>query len=61
MEIPVQVNGKLRGVISVPVDIPEEALRDAGMAHEKVKQFLDGKQVVKVIIVPGKLVNLLVK
>jgi leucyl-tRNA synthetase len=61
MEIPVQVNGKLRGVISVPVDIAEEALRDAAMAHEKVKQFLDGKQVVKVIIVPGKLVNLLVK
>jgi len=61
MEIPVQVNGKLRAVISVPVGINEEALRDTAMADEKVKHFLDGKQVFKVIIVPGKLVNLLVK
>jgi leucyl-tRNA synthetase len=61
MEIPVQVNGKLRAVISVPVGITEEALRDTAMADEKVKHFLDGKQVFKVIIVPGKLVNLLVK
>jgi leucyl-tRNA synthetase len=61
MEIPVQVNGKLRAVISVPVGVTEEALRDAAMADEKVKHFLDGKQVFKVIIVPGKLVNLLAK
>jgi leucyl-tRNA synthetase len=61
MEVPVQVNGKLRAVISVSVDIAEEALRDAALADEKVKHFLEGKQVFKVIIVPGKLVNLLVK
>jgi leucyl-tRNA synthetase len=61
MEIPVQVNGKLRGVIRVPVDIDQEALRDAAMAEEKVKSFTAGKQIVKVILVPGKLVNLLVK
>ncbi len=61
IEIPVQVNGKLRVVIRVPVDIEQEALRDAAIAHEKVKNFTDGKQVFKAIIVPGKLVNLLVK
>jgi leucyl-tRNA synthetase len=61
MEIPVQINGKLRAVISVPVDIAEETLRDTAMADEKVKHFLEGKQVFKVIIVPGKLVNLLAK
>ncbi len=61
MEIPVQVNGKLRAVIRVPVDIEQEALRDAAMNDEKVKAFIEGKQVIKVIIVPGKLVNLLVK
>jgi leucyl-tRNA synthetase len=61
MEIPVQISGKLRSVISVPVDIGEEALRDAAMADDKVKHFLEGKQVFKVIIVPGKLVNLLAK
>jgi leucyl-tRNA synthetase len=61
IEIPVQVSGKLRAVIRVPADIEEEALRDAAMGDEKVKTFLDGKQVIKVIIVPRKLVNLLVK
>jgi leucyl-tRNA synthetase len=61
IEIPVQVNGKLRAVIRVAVDITQEALRDASMADEKVKHFVEGKQVFKVIIVPGKLVNLLVK
>ena len=61
IEIPVQVNGKLRAVIRVAVDITQEALRDAAMADEKVKHFVEGKQVFKVIIVPGKLVNLLVK
>jgi leucyl-tRNA synthetase len=61
MEIPVQVNGKLRAVTRVAVDITQEALRDAAMADEKVKHFLEGKQVFKAIIVPGKLVNLLVK
>ncbi len=61
VEIPVQVNGKLRAVIRVPVDTEQEVLRDAAMADEKVQSFLDGKQVFKVIIVPRKLVNLLVK
>ena len=61
IEIPVQVNGRLRAVIRVAVDVTQEALRDAAMADEKVKHFLEGKQVFKVIIVPGKLVNLLVK
>jgi leucyl-tRNA synthetase len=61
IEIPVQVNGKLRAVIRVAVDITQEALRDAAMADEKVKPSVEGKQVFKVIIVPGKLVNLLVK
>jgi leucyl-tRNA synthetase len=61
IEVPVQIGGKLRSVIRVPVDITQEDLRDAAMADEKVKHFLDGRQVFKVIIVPGKLVNLLVK
>ncbi len=61
IEIPVQVNGKLRSVIRVPVEITQEALRDAAMADEKVQHFIADKQVFKVIIVPGKLVNLLVK
>ena len=45
----------------MPADITQEALRDAAMADEKVQHFVADKQVFKVIIVPGKLVNLLVK
>jgi leucyl-tRNA synthetase len=61
IEIPVQVGGKLRAVIRVPIGIEQEALRDAAVADPTVKRFTEGKQITKVIIVPGKLVNLLVK
>jgi leucyl-tRNA synthetase len=61
IEIPVQINGKLRSVIRVAADATEEQLRDVALADEKIKAALIGKQVVKVIIVPGKLVNLVVK
>jgi leucyl-tRNA synthetase len=61
IEIPVQVNGKLRVVIRVAADISQEALRGAAMADETINRFLEGREVAKVIIVPGRLVNLLVK
>jgi leucyl-tRNA synthetase len=61
LEIPVQVNGKLRAVISVPAGSDEEAIRAAVGADEKVKTFIAGKNVVKLIYVPGKLVNIVVK
>jgi leucyl-tRNA synthetase len=61
IEIPVQVGGKLRAVIRVPVGIEQPALRDAAMADPAVKRFTEGRQIIKVIIVPNKLVNLLVK
>jgi leucyl-tRNA synthetase len=61
MEVPVQVNGKLRAVVRVASDSTQESLRDAAMADETVRRFTEGKQVFKAIIVPGKLVNLLVK
>ena len=61
IEIPVQVNGKLRAVIRIPAGISEEALRDAALADPAVQRFTEGKQILKAIIVPGKLVNLLVK
>jgi leucyl-tRNA synthetase len=61
IEIPVQVNGKLRSRISVPADSSEEFVRNAAFADEKVKAAMAGKEVVKVIVVPGKLVNIVVK
>jgi leucyl-tRNA synthetase len=61
IEIPVQVNGKLRSRISVPAESSEEFVRNAAFADEKVKAATAGKEVQKVIVVPGKLVNIVVK
>lgn len=61
IEIPVQVNGKLRAVIRTTIDAAEDAVREAAMAEEKVASAIEGKQIVKVIVVPKKLVNLVVR
>jgi leucyl-tRNA synthetase len=58
LEIPVQVNGKLRDVIRVPANADNGAVEAAAKASEKVQQFLAGKTIRKVIIVPKKLVNI---
>ena len=58
LEIPVQVNGKLRDVIKVPANADNAALETAAKASEKVKPFFEGKTIKKVIIVPKKLVNI---
>ncbi|HET9183590.1 MAG TPA: leucine--tRNA ligase [Candidatus Angelobacter sp.] len=61
IEYPVQINGKLRSRITVPVDSPEDLVRERALAEEKVKATVEGKQIVKVIVVPGKLVNVVVR
>jgi leucyl-tRNA synthetase len=61
IEIPVQVNGKLRGRVVVPADAGDELVRERALADEKVKTAIAGKQIVKVIIVPAKLINIVVK
>jgi len=61
LEIPVQINGKLRSRVTVPADAGEEFVFERVFADEKVKAAIAGKQVVKKIYVPGKLVNLVVK
>jgi len=60
LEIPVQVNGKLRDVIKVPADADNAAIETAAKASEKAQQFMAGKTIKKVIVVPKKLVNLIV-
>ncbi len=60
-EIPVQVNGKLRGHLHVPFGTPKEELQKQAMELERVKPFLDSKQVVKVVVVPDRLVNIVAK
>ncbi|MGQ9736288.1 MAG: leucine--tRNA ligase [Armatimonadota bacterium] len=57
LNIVVQVNGKLRDVLVVPADTPQEELERLALASPKVQQFTNGKTVKKVIVVPGKLVN----
>ena len=61
IEIPVQVNGKLVVVIKVPTGSDEATVKAAALADAKVQARIEGKSVVKVIVVPGKLVNLVVK
>jgi leucyl-tRNA synthetase len=61
IEIPVQVNGKLRGRVVVPADAPEAFVLERALADEKVQAAIAGKQVVKKIYVAGKMVNLVVK
>ncbi|MBR4720864.1 MAG: leucine--tRNA ligase [Clostridia bacterium] len=61
VEIVVQVNGKIKDKITVPKDIAKEELEKVALDAEKVKQALDGKTVIKIITVPGKLVNIVVK
>ncbi len=57
----VQVNGKLRDRIEAPAEVGREQLLELARASEKVRAYLDGKEVVKEIVVPGKLVNLVVR
>jgi leucyl-tRNA synthetase len=59
--IAVQVNGKLRGEVAVPTDTAKEALLAAAKGVPNVERYLEGMQIVREIVVPGKLVNLVVK
>jgi leucyl-tRNA synthetase len=61
IEIPVQVNGKLRGRVVVPADASEDRVKQAALADEKVQAAIAGKDVVKVILVPKKMVNVVVR
>ena len=61
IEIPVQVSGKLRSRITVPADSPDAFVQETAFSDEKIKALIGGKQIVKVIIVPGKLVNIVVR
>jgi leucyl-tRNA synthetase len=61
LEIPVQINGKLRSRIVVPADSAEQFVFERALADEKVQAAIAGKQIVKKLYVPGRLVNIVVK
>ena len=61
VEVAVQVNGKLKCTIKLPVDCDKQVAIDTALAEEKVRNAVEGKQMVKQIVVPGKIVNLVVR
>jgi len=61
IEVPIQINGKNRSRIVVPVGLPEAEMQERALADEKIRALLEGKQVVKVIVVPDKLVNIVAR
>jgi leucyl-tRNA synthetase len=61
IEVPVQINGKLRGRVVVLADASQELVVKRALADEKVKAAMAGKQIVKTIFVPGKLLNFVVR
>jgi leucyl-tRNA synthetase len=61
IELAVQVNGKVRAHITVPTDTPEEEIRRGALAEPRIQEQTAGKQIVKVVIVPGRLVNVVIK
>jgi leucyl-tRNA synthetase len=57
----VQVNGKLRSRITVPANLGEAEVKEIALSDEKVKRWIEGKEVLKIIFVPYKLINLVAK
>ena len=61
IEMPIQVNGKVRNVIAINKDSSKEEILSIVMADEKIKTAIDGKTIVKEIVVPGKIINIVVR
>ena len=61
VEIGIQVNGKIRSRIVVPADAADEQVQELALADEKIKAAIEGKEIVKVLVVKGRLVNIAVK
>ncbi len=57
-EYPISFNGKMRFTLELPLDLPKEEIEKAVMAHEKTQHYLEGRTPKKVIVVPGKIVNI---
>src|SRR2546421_2802225 len=61
LEIPVQINGKLRARITAAPNTPEAELRAAALSDERVRSYTEGHEIVKVIVVPNRLVNVVIR
>jgi leucyl-tRNA synthetase len=61
MEIVVQVDGRVRGRLTAEVGAPEAEIRERALADDRVRPWLDGRQIAKVVVVPGRLVNIVTR
>lgn len=61
IEMPIQVNGKVRGIVVISIDDSQEVIREKAKVDENISKFLEGKQIVKEIFVAGKIYNIVVK
>ena len=61
VKYPVSVNGKVRDTLEVELDLKKEDLEALALASEKVKKFTDGHEIVKIIVVPKKIINIVIK
>ena len=61
VEVAVQINGKVRATLELPVNCPKEEAIAIAKADEKVSPYVDGKTIIKEICVPNKIINLVVK
>ncbi len=61
VELPVQINGKVKATVSVPSNAAKDEVLKIAYANEKVNAFIDGKTVIKEIVVPGKIINIVIK
>ena len=59
--IAVQINGKFRGTVCVPADSEDDVVKEAALNDEKIKKFVEGKDISKTIIVQNNLINLIIK
>jgi leucyl-tRNA synthetase len=61
LEIPIQVNGKLRSRLITSPEVSEEELKTAALEDERIRSLVEGHEVVKVVVVPRRLVNVVIK
>ena len=61
VEIPIQVNGRVRGRVTIPADAGEEAIKTMALADDNVQRHLEGKEIVKIIVPRGRLVSIVAK
>jgi len=61
IELVIQVNGKLRGKVSVPADADKQQIETIAMRDDNVQRYVEGREIIKVVVVPGRLLNIVVK